>query len=334
MVMPTADRHDAPGVWHHVMNRGIARRPVFENRADVRHFLACLARAVRRKEIEVHAYAVLTTHFHVLVRSPRGMLSQALGRTLLDYVRWFNRVRRRDGPLFRGRFRSRVVEEGEDWANVVRYIDHNAVEARIASSGSGYPFGSASWYAQRRGPPWLQRDRVEAEVCARTGQREYDPRLYDGVFGDRLHESVEWLLQRRISLRGHVADGPELGSAPEAVREWLHRKTRLADGSASRTITSPQAILRQLDAMRTASPEWRVGLSRMPQDGWQVLAAGALREACGLSVREISLRLGVPRNTVHRRLRAHLALLERDLQYRERTLALAQGAAQCRPAGG
>jgi REP element-mobilizing transposase RayT len=62
-------RYDIPGSWHHVMNRGIARRAVFESRADFRMFMSCMARAVRRGDIEIHAFCLMNTHFHMLVRS-------------------------------------------------------------------------------------------------------------------------------------------------------------------------------------------------------------------------------------------------------------------------
>lgn len=45
--MPRRPRFDAPGLLHHVMNRGIARRRVFETRRDMRYFLALLAVEVR-----------------------------------------------------------------------------------------------------------------------------------------------------------------------------------------------------------------------------------------------------------------------------------------------
>ena len=51
--MPRRPRYDAPGRLHHVMNRGIARRTVFETRADIRYFLALLAREVRAGRLEV-----------------------------------------------------------------------------------------------------------------------------------------------------------------------------------------------------------------------------------------------------------------------------------------
>ncbi len=65
-------RNDEPGSWHHVLNRGLAKRPLFEDRVDVRYFLSRLAREVRRGRLELHAWCVLTTHFHLLVRSPVG----------------------------------------------------------------------------------------------------------------------------------------------------------------------------------------------------------------------------------------------------------------------
>jgi len=92
------------------MNRGIARRTVFESGADVREFLAQDARAVLAGWIEVRAYCLMATHFDLLVPSPAGALSTAMRAVQNEYVRWFNRRRRRDGALFRWRFRSKVVE--------------------------------------------------------------------------------------------------------------------------------------------------------------------------------------------------------------------------------
>ena len=49
--MPRSPRFDSAGRWFHVMNRGLARRTIFENRRDVRYFLSRLAYAVRRGEL-------------------------------------------------------------------------------------------------------------------------------------------------------------------------------------------------------------------------------------------------------------------------------------------
>ena len=78
-------RHDGPGVWHHVANRGIARRSVFEVSADVRFFLSRLARAYRKGLLEIHGYCMMITHFHLLVRSPVGQLSDTETGTFFRY---------------------------------------------------------------------------------------------------------------------------------------------------------------------------------------------------------------------------------------------------------
>ena len=90
-------RHDGLRVWHHVANRGIARRSVFEGPLDDRYFLSRLARAHRLGLLELYAYCLMITHFDLLVRSPVGRLSEAMRPVLDPYVRWFNR--RPVGPI-------------------------------------------------------------------------------------------------------------------------------------------------------------------------------------------------------------------------------------------
>ena len=64
------------------MNRGIARRTVFETRRDARYFLALLAVEVRSGRLRVYAFSLLTTHFHLLVASPQGDISGVMRRVL------------------------------------------------------------------------------------------------------------------------------------------------------------------------------------------------------------------------------------------------------------
>lgn len=97
-------RLDPPDSWHHVWGRGIGKRSIFETHRDIEAFEACIARAVRREEIEVHGFVFMTTHFHLLVRSRNGRLSEAMRRVLNEYTRYFNRTRDRDGTVWRGRF--------------------------------------------------------------------------------------------------------------------------------------------------------------------------------------------------------------------------------------
>ena len=147
-------RGERAGSDYHVMNRGTARRTIFDTSSDFRFFLSCLARAVHREEINVLGYALMRTHFHLLLRS-RGGLSVAMQRAQLRHVRRFNRAHRRDGPLLRGRFLSKQVSTSSYRRNVVRYIHENPVLARMCSQPEDYPWCSAWQVARGRAPRWL-----------------------------------------------------------------------------------------------------------------------------------------------------------------------------------
>src|SRR5688572_4275274 len=176
--MPSVQRLDDFGSWHHVMNRGLAKRPVFETPRDVQFFLSRIAHVVRLGWLEVHAFTILTTHFHLLVRSPGNSLSKAMRRIELDFVRWFNVTRDRDGSLFRGRFVSRRIDTEAYWRAVLAYIDQNAVAARMVKRPIDHPWCSAHYYAQRAGPQWMSREVVESEVAATTRSGRFAPARY------------------------------------------------------------------------------------------------------------------------------------------------------------
>lgn len=71
-------REDRQGAWWHLFNRGIAKRPVYGIPQEVARFFALIGAAVAAGLLEVHAFSVLTTHFHILARSPRGEIFAAM----------------------------------------------------------------------------------------------------------------------------------------------------------------------------------------------------------------------------------------------------------------
>ncbi len=155
--MSSPFRDDYPGAWWHLTNRGIAKRAVFETIEDVERFCATLASVIAEGLLEIHAHSFLTTHYHLLARSPKGEISRAMKLVVNEFVRWFNRARRRDGALFRGPFKGRRIDDSDYWCNVLRYIDLNPVRAGLCKLPSDHPFGSARAYRYGAGPQWLSR---------------------------------------------------------------------------------------------------------------------------------------------------------------------------------
>ncbi len=303
------------------MNRGLAKRTVFETQEDVRWFLARLAWRVHAEELELHAYCILTTHFHLLVRSPNGGLSESLRRVQNEYTRWFDRTRRRDGPLFRGRFRSRPVRTLAYRKALVRYIDFNPVHAGLVAQPALHPHGSARNYAMDTGPIWLERSWVEAFVSESSGGRRYAPHDYVRVFGAPISpEETQWLERRLLGARRGLDPLDDLiDAAAPRVAEWMQRKAELADGtSVGLPITSEERVLSVLEAARSGNPLWRTRSVRKLIDAWPIARTGLLRDLCGSTLRDIASRVGCTTSAIWKQYQRHRSSLTTDEDYARR----------------
>jgi REP element-mobilizing transposase RayT len=327
--MPRKPRHDQPGAWHHLTNRGLARRTMFESDRDIRKFLSLIARAVRAGRLEVHAYCVLTTHFHLLVRSPLGELSAVMQWVMNQYVRWFNRGRRRDGPLMRGRFVSKRADSLTYRRHLVRYIDFNSVEARLAAAPALYPHGSALRYARGAGPRWLTRTWIESEIGERRPGRPCDAENYALVFGEPLPPALLRWIERRIEQPQDAADPLDelLAAAPDRVLAWMRRKAELADGtSIGALLCDAEVVAAVVREREIRDGEWPLELERGSTSMWRVLRFGLTRALCAMTIAEIAAANGLSENGAWKTLRRHEQLLEADRVYADAASELAAAA--------
>ena len=311
-------RFDSPGSWHHVMNRGIAKRTLFESELDIRTFLARLACSVRAGRIEVHAYSILTTHFHLLVRSPVERLSETMQLVQNGYSRWFNRSRHRDGPLYRARFRSKLVDSEEYRLDLLRYIDDNAMAAGLCETPAAYPHSSAFQYMRTRGPSWLERSWVESVVMRHARSTEYAPMDYHAAFDGLLPAGLRRLVERRIELPSAGLDplGDLIGAAPQQVLDWMRRKAQLADGTdVGLPVCDAAEIAGIIAEARVAGGSWRLSTVGRPADAWSVVEAALLRELCGATFDEVGKRTGTTTNGACRRYARHQRALSEDPGY-------------------
>jgi REP element-mobilizing transposase RayT len=314
-----------------VVNRGIAKRPYFEARSDKRYFLARLAAEVRAGRIEVHAFTLMTTHFHLLVSSPVGDLSGVMRRVQNAYSRYFNRRRRRDGPLIRARFFSKRVATDRYRDAVVRYIDLNAVRARIVKDAVAHEFGSARAFALDRRPPWLSADCIERRALALTGESEFSGSTYLRAFGSsgpRSDDAVVELVEARMRSAGDVDPLDDLiGQTPAQVRAWMARKAELADGHPlGLPVSGPATVARAVSQHVAGKGDWVVQTSRSAYRGSEVAHVGLLRDLVAAPLEQIGQQLDLTYGAVQRRLRLHRRLMPADEQYQERLGRLSRAA--------
>lgn len=297
----------------------------------MRFFLARLVRQVRLGRIEVHAYCLMTTHFHLLARSPIGQLAEAMRRTQNEHSRRFNREHRRDGPLIRGRFFSRPVQSLRYRRVLVSYIDLNPIRAGMARRVGEYEFSSARAYERSRGSPWLNRDWIESELagsCA-SGPHSWSEYLRafhanDPTAATELHELVE---QRLNSTAEGDSLGDLISTAPEHVRAWMERKAKLADGCPPGLPVCAQRTLRTaLDAILEREGGWFVEDGRRILKGEDLAWIGLLRTLCGLTWEQMTSVVQGSSSKLARMGGLHERLMLQDVRHRERSHEVARAA--------
>ena len=157
--MPRPPRLDPDDGWHHVMNRGINHSDIFFADADRSEFGERLADVHIRFGIETHAYCLMTTHFHLLLHCPDGGLSEGMQRLGSIYTRHVNDRIGRDGAIFRGRYRSRLITDDQYLLTACRYIHRNALDLPGVNDVDSYRWSSHRTYlGHRTVPPWMRTD--------------------------------------------------------------------------------------------------------------------------------------------------------------------------------
>ena len=149
-------RIEYPGAVYHVMNRGLSRQTVFRKDDDYEGFQQILAESHDLWGVEVFAYCLMSNHYHLCLRTPEGNLSRVMRHINGVYTQRFNRRYRRDGPLFRGRYKAIVLEAETYLAAVIRYVHLNSVKAKLVKSPEAYTWCSHAHYLKPRlAPSWL-----------------------------------------------------------------------------------------------------------------------------------------------------------------------------------
>jgi REP element-mobilizing transposase RayT len=167
-------RIEYPGAYYHVMNRGLSRRDIFLEDKGRESFLELLSEINRLWKVEIYAYCLLDNHYHLLLQTPKGGLSPAMRHLDGIYTQRFNRAHHRDGPLFRGRYKSILIDADEYFLSVVRYIHHNPVAAGLVSEMDRYRWSSHWGYLnQKQCPDWLNTESVMSRFGGVRGYREF-----------------------------------------------------------------------------------------------------------------------------------------------------------------
>jgi len=149
-------RIEFSGAHYHVTSRGNERKDVFKSQKDREQFLSYLESAVFRYGAVIHAYCLMNNHYHLLLETPWGNLSQIMKHINGAYTNYFNVKRKRYGHLFQGRYKAIVIDADEYAKELSRYIHLNPVRVGMVAKPEEYRWSSYPDYnGERKRPEWL-----------------------------------------------------------------------------------------------------------------------------------------------------------------------------------
>jgi len=152
-------RIEYENAFYHVIARGERRDAIFTCPADNEKFLIKLGETTEKYRLLVHAYVLMDTHYHMLVETPQGNLSQAMHYLNASYSNWFRYKYDIVGSVFQGRYKAILVEKDEYLQVLSAYIHLNPVRAGIVDRPSLYEHSSYRFYSQKlKHPAFLKTD--------------------------------------------------------------------------------------------------------------------------------------------------------------------------------
>lgn len=199
--MPRKARIDAPGALHHLIVRGIERKAIFKDDADRSNFIERLGYIFTASQTPCYAWALMTNHVHLLVRTGIIPVATLMRRLLTGYAIYFNRRHRRHGHLFQNRYKSILCQEDRYLLELVRYIHLNPLRAGIVRDLAALDSYAHTGHA------------------ALMGKIDIDWQACDEILG--FFASQETLARKKY--RVFVAKGMDQGSRPELVGGGLIR---------------------------------------------------------------------------------------------------------------
>jgi REP element-mobilizing transposase RayT len=179
--MPRGARLDAPGTLHHVMVRGIEGNSIVVDDEDRMYFVSRMGKVAAATGTSIYAWALLTNHAHILLKSGAAGLSTFMRKLLTGYATGYNLRHKRHGHLFQNRYKSIVCEEEPYFLRLVSYIHLNPLRAGLAESLEDlerYPWSGHAVVMNRIRHEWQDRNYVlgyfgKRESSALQAYREF-----------------------------------------------------------------------------------------------------------------------------------------------------------------
>jgi REP element-mobilizing transposase RayT len=177
-------RIEFPGALYHITTRGDRHEAIYADDDDREAFLQRLGQVVRDFNWICDAYCLMTNHYHLVIETPDGNLSQGMRQLNGVFTQYSNRRHQQTGHLFQGRFKAILVDGDAYWLELARYVVLNPVRAGMVADPGEWPWSShRPMIGRAPTPKWLAKDRLLAAFDRRrpTAVRHWKRFVAEGI---------------------------------------------------------------------------------------------------------------------------------------------------------
>ena len=135
-------RIEFAGALYHVTSRGDGQEDIYLDDTDREIYLEVLAEVQHRFNWVIHAYCLMSNHYHLLIETPDSNLAKGMRHLNGVYTQRFNRRHKRVGHVFQGRYKAILVQKDNYLLELSRYIVLNPVRAQMVRSAKDWPWSS------------------------------------------------------------------------------------------------------------------------------------------------------------------------------------------------
>ncbi len=266
--MSRTPRQNILGGTYHVMNRGNRKTTIFEDDRDRRSFLRILIEEKQRYGVDVLAGTQMVNHFHLVVGTPHGNLSEFMEQLEGRFARYSNWRHGRVGHLFQGRFRDVVIEHDIHLLTALCYVFLNPLSARLVTRLEDYKW---STYAATVGlaplPNYISVDWLTAFF--ESDSLSESQRRFRGLISEAqpvtayLRQSMTGVDPDSVRqvLRSHVGEQLQLGMLPRTYRSALRSQLPELDPARDAVTGTRRSNLRRtcrpwLQVVRNCARAW------------------------------------------------------------------------------
>ncbi|MCP4652298.1 MAG: hypothetical protein GY858_02790 [Candidatus Omnitrophica bacterium] len=142
---------------YHVMNRGRRRENIFIDDGDRYLFLSVLSEAFKLFHAKIYSYCLMPNHYHLLLSTPEANISRVMRHINGVYTQKINKKHKLEGALFKGRYKSILIDGDNYFKECICYIHCNPIKAGLERKLGIYEWSSHKYYhgSKEKQPNWF-----------------------------------------------------------------------------------------------------------------------------------------------------------------------------------